>query len=218
MFERFLRFFVENSRMNYTLFLLVFAIGIWSFTKTPKEIFPNFDLDMISVKGTYAGASVDILDKMAVTEIEDKLKNFDSIDTMSTIISPGKFSIVLELKKGEDKYQIADKIKDAISLVKSNLPSDMDEPSVNTLDRARSLVDISITSKKYSIDELKPFADNLKSKLLTISGINEITIFGDSDKYFEVLLDDKKIDALGLNKSDVFNVISNLSYIFPFLF
>ena len=215
MFERFLRFFVENSRMNYTLFLLVFAIGIWSFTKTPKEIFPNFDLDMISVKGSYAGASVDILDKMAVTEIEDKLKNFDSIDTMSTIISPGKFSIVLELKKGEDKYQIADKIKDAISLVKSNLPSDMDEPSVNTLDRARSLVDISITSKKYSIDELKPFADNLKSKLLTISGINEITIFGDSDKYFEVLLDDKKIDALGLNKSDVFNVIANLSYIFP---
>ena len=215
MFEKFLRFFVENSRMNYTLFLLVFAIGIWSFTKTPKEIFPNFDLDMISVKGSYAGASVDILDKMAVTEIEDKLKNFDSIDTMSTIISPGKFSIVLELKKGEDKYQIADKIKDAISLVKSNLPSDMDEPSVNTLDRARSLVDISITSKKYSIDELKPFADNLKSKLLTISGINEITIFGDSDKYFEVLLDDKKIDALGLNKSDVFNVISNLSYIFP---
>lgn len=215
MFERFLRFFVENSRMNYTLFLLVFAIGIWSFTKTPKEIFPNFDLDMISVKGSYAGASVDILDKMAVTEIEDKLKNFDSIDTMSTIISPGKFSIVLELKKGEDKYQIADKIKDAIALVKSNLPSDMDEPSVNTLDRTRSLVDISITSKKYSIDELKPFADNLKSKLLTISGINEITIFGDSDKYFEVLLDDKKIDALGLNKSDVFNVIANLSYIFP---
>ena len=43
------------------------------------------------------------------------------------------------------------------SLVKSNLPSDMDEPSVNTLDRARFLVDISITSKKYSIDELKPF-------------------------------------------------------------
>ena len=42
--------------------------------KTPKEIFPNFDLDMISVKGSYAGASVDILDKMAVTEIEDKLK------------------------------------------------------------------------------------------------------------------------------------------------
>lgn len=215
MFEKFLRFFVENSRMNYTLFILVFAIGIWSYTKTPKEIFPNFELDMISIKGSYRGASVDILDKMAVSEIEDNIKNIESIDTMSTIISPGRFTIVLELKKGHNKYVEADKIKDAITLIKTNLPSDMNEPSVNTLDRTRALINLSVTSKKHSIDELKPFADELKSKLLSINGINEINIFGDSDKYFEVLLDEKKIDALNLNKSEVFNVISNLSYIFP---
>ena len=70
MFDRILKFFVENSRVNYTLFVLVFAIGIWSYTKTPKEIFPSFDLDMISIKGSYTGASVDILDKMAVVEID----------------------------------------------------------------------------------------------------------------------------------------------------
>lgn len=215
MFEKVLRFFVENSRMNYTLFFLIFAIGIWSYYKTPKEIFPNFDLEMISIKGSYIGASVDILDKMAVSEIEDNLKNIDSVDTMSTIVSPGRFTIVLELKKGYSKYVEADKIKDIITLVKTNLPSDMDEPSVNTLNRSRPLASIAITSDKYSIDELKPFADDLKSQILTVNGISEINIFGDSDKYFEVLLDERKIDALGLNKSDVFNVIGNLSYIFP---
>lgn len=215
MFERILRFFVENSRMNYTLFLLVFAIGIWSYTKTPKEIFPSFELDMISIKGSYTGASVDILDKMAVGEIEDNIKNIDSIDTMSTIVSPGRFTIVLELKKGYSKYVEADKIKDVITLIKSNLPSDMDEPSVNTLDRTRSLASISVTSDNISIDELKPFADDFKSELLSIDGINEISIYGDSDKFFEVLLDERKIDALGLNKNDLFSVISNLSYIFP---
>ena len=110
---------------------------------------------------------------------------------------------------------MVDDVKDIITKIKTNLPSDMDEPSVNTLEKTGTLADISITSKKFSIDELKPFADDLKSKLLTINGINEITIFGDSDKYFEVLLDDKKIDALNLNKSDIFNIISNLSYIFP---
>jgi HAE1 family hydrophobic/amphiphilic exporter-1 len=99
MFEKFLRFFVENSRMNYTLFLLVFAIGIWSYSKTPKEIFPSFDLDMISIKGSYSGASVDILDKMAVTEIEDNIKNIDSVDTMSTIVSPGKIYYCFRTKK-----------------------------------------------------------------------------------------------------------------------
>jgi multidrug efflux pump subunit AcrB len=215
MFEKLLRFFVNNSRMNYTLFVLVFAIGIWSYNNTAKEIFPSFELDMISIKGSYTGASVDILDKMAVNEIEDNVKNINSVDTISTIISPGKFTIVLELKKGKDKYNEANKIKDAIALVKSNLPSDMDEPTVNALERSKSLIDISLTSDKYDTDQLKPFADKLKSKLLGISGINDITIFGDSDKYFEVLLDDKKVEALNLNKNDIFNAISTLSYIFP---
>ena len=215
MFEKVLRFFVENSRVNYTLFILVFAIGIWSYTKTPKEIFPSFELDMISIKGSYSGASVDILDKMAVVEIEDNIKNIDSVDTMSTIISPGAFTIVLELKKGKNKYNEADKVKDAIALIKANLPSDMDEPTVNVLDRSRALIDITLTSSKYSTDELKPFADSIKSQILGITGINDVTIFGDSDKYFEVLIDDKKIDALGLNKSEVITAISTLSYIFP---
>lgn len=215
MFDKILRFFVNNSRVNYTLFILVFAIGIWSYNKTPKEIFPSFELDMISITGSYSGASVDILDRMAVIEIEDNVKNIDSVDTMSTIISPGRFTIVLELKKGKNKYNEADKIKDAIALIKSNLPSDMDEPSVNVLERSRSVVDISLTSSKYSTDELKPFADNLKSKILGVNGVNDVTIFGDSDKYFEILLDDRKIEALDLNKNEIFNAITTLSYIFP---
>ena len=215
MFEKFLKFFVENSRMNYTLFVLVFAVGIWSYNNTAKEIFPSFELDMISVKGSYTGASVDILDRMAVNEIEDNIKNIDSVDTITTVISPGSFSIILELKKGKDKYNEANKIKDAIALVKSNLPSDMDEPTVNAIERSRSLIDVTLTSNKYTTDELKPFADNLKSKLLGISGINDITIFGDSDRYYEILLDDKKIEAMNLNKNEVFQAISTLSYIFP---
>lgn len=215
MFEKFLKFFIDNSRMNYVLFVLIFAIGIWSYNKTPKEIFPSFELDMISVKGSYTGASVDILDKMAVSEIEDNIKNLDSVDAMTTVISPGRFSIILELKNGFDRYQEADKIKDIITVTKSNLPSDMDEPSVKALDRTRTLLDIAITSKELNLDSLKPLAENLKSELLNIAGINEINIFGDSDKYFEVLLDDNKIEALGLNKSSVFDTISRLSYIFP---
>ncbi len=49
--------------------------------KTPKEIFPNFELDMISIRGAYTGASVDILDKMAVTEIEDNIKKILTAST-----------------------------------------------------------------------------------------------------------------------------------------
>ena len=74
MFEKVLRFFVINSRLNYFLFILVFMMGIVLYIKTPKEIFPSFELDMISINGHYTGSSIDMLDKMAVKEIETGLK------------------------------------------------------------------------------------------------------------------------------------------------
>ncbi|MEA3288826.1 MAG: efflux RND transporter permease subunit [Campylobacterota bacterium] len=214
-FEGFLRFFVNNARMNYVLFFLVFAAGIWSYNKMPKEIFPTFDMDMVSISGSYTGASVDILDKMAVGKIEDNVKSLEGVIETTTIISPGKFTIVLELQKGKNRYNMADKIKDAVSLTKGDLPSDMDEPRVTVMDRSRDLINISLTSQNLNVDQMKIFAEDFKSKILTVSGISEVTVFGDSDKYYEILLDDKKLEAYGINKNELFDTIGTLSYIFP---
>ncbi|MBT8344125.1 MAG: efflux RND transporter permease subunit, partial [Sulfurovum sp.] len=215
MFEKILRFFVNNSRLNYFLFVFVFLTGIVLYTKTPKEIFPSFDLDMISISGNYAGSSIDMLDKMAVKEIESGLKNIDGIDTMTTVISAGKFNIILELEKRVNKYNTAEKAKDAIALTKQYLPSDMDEPTVRVLDIKRALLSIAISSKVASHGELIEQADKLKDKITLLNNIAEVEIFGDSDKYYDIRLDSDKIQALGLEENSVITALSGLSYIFP---
>ncbi|WP_415406388.1 efflux RND transporter permease subunit [Sulfurovum sp. CS9] len=215
MFENILRFFVNNSRLNYFLFILVFITGVVLYTKTPKEIFPSFELDMVSVNGYYAGSSIDMLDKMAVKEIETELKNIDGIDKMATVISAGKFNIILELEKRVDKYNTADKVKDAITLTKQYLPSDMDEPSVKVLEIKRDLMRIAVSSDKVSHDELIEAANVLKDKITILKNISEVSIFGDSDKYYDIRLNSEKIRALGLDENSVVTTLSGLSYIFP---
>ncbi len=215
MFENILRFFVNNSRLNYSLFILIFMSGIVLYSKTPKEIFPSFELDMISINGYYSGASIDMLDKMAVKEIEDGIKNIDGIDKMATIISAGKFNIILELEKRVDKYNTADKVKDAIALTKQNLPNDMDEPSVKVLEIKKDLMRVAISSNKVSHGELIEVANRLKDKITILNNISEVTIFGDSDKYYDIRINSEKIRALGLDESSVISVISGISYIYP---
>lgn len=215
MFEKLVRFFAVNARMNYTLFVLIFAIGIYSYVKTPKEIFPVFNLDMISISGSYSGASLDMLDSMAVQQIEDDIKGIQGIDTINSIITPGKFTIILELKKGENKYNISNKIKDAVALTTVTLPSDMDEPTVTVVEHAKDLLKIVVSSKEKPIDQIKDYAEILKSKLQGIKDVSAVEVKGESDKFYEILLDDSKINALKLNKSDIFTAISNISYIFP---
>jgi len=215
MFEKLLRFFVNNSRLNYFLFIFVFISGIVLYTKTPKEIFPSFELDMVSVNGHYTGASIDMLDKMAVKEIENEIKNIDGIEKMATVVSAGKFNIILELEKRVDKYNTAQKVKDAVTLSRQNLPSDMDEPTVKVLEVKRSLMRIAVSSSNASHEELIHAANALKDKITSLKNISEVLIYGDSDKYYDIRLHSEKIRALGLDESAVIAALSGLSYIFP---
>jgi len=215
MFEKLLRFFVNNSRLNYFLFILVFITGIVLYTKTPKEIFPSFELDMISVNGHYTGSSIDMLDKMAVKKIEDGLKNIDGIAKMATIISAGKFNIILELEKRVNKYNTANKVKDTITLSKQYLPSDMDEPTVKVLDIKRDLMSIAVSSSTATHAQLIFAAQALKDKITTLKNIAEVSIYGDSSIYYDIRIDTSKIQALGLDENAVIAALTGLSYIYP---
>jgi len=213
--SKIIRFFVENSRMNYLLFFLIFSIGIVSYIKTPKEIFPSFELDQIIVRGAYVGASLDTMDKMAVNPLENELKNLDEIEDMTTVITSGKYSIILELKTGTNRYNALDRIKDALSLSSKTLPSDMDEPSVSLLTIKKNLLNIAFLSDKVSLDELKEKANILKDKIVNIKNISDVVIYGDSDIYFDVKIDPQKVNAFGLDFNQVVSAISKLSYIYP---
>jgi len=215
MFEKILRFFIDNARLNYFLFLLIFLAGVVSYMRTPKEIFPTFDLDMVGIFGHYSGASIDTLDKMAVREIESEIKSIDGISKIATVISSGSFSIIIELQKRVDKYNTANKIKDAVTKAKSNLPSDMDEPIVNVLEIRRPLINISLSSVTLPHSKLIEEADALKEKLLDIRDVAEVTLYGDADIYYDVQLNPQKVKALGLNESSIIQVLSSLSYIYP---
>ena len=215
MFERVLKFFIENYKINYTLFFLLFAAGIYAYTQIPKEISPTIDPSSINIRGGYTGASVDVLNKVVVQEIENEIRNIDGVDAISSQISPGRFNIVAELEKGSNISKIADDVDDAISLASVNFPEDMDEPKVRTMAHSRRIMHLSILSSKIKRDKLKILAKELKNELYNIKDISDVAIYGDSDLYYEVLIDEEKVNAYGLSLDEVVNVLSANSYIFP---
>jgi multidrug efflux pump subunit AcrB len=91
----------------------------------------------------------------------------------------------------------------------------MDDPVIRGVAHSRSIMHISILSSKVSRDKLKELSKNFKSKLLSIKDISDVTIFGDSELFYEVLIDEKKVNAYNLSMSEVLRLFSEVSYIFP---
>ncbi len=197
--------------------LLVFLayMGYNAYVNIPKEIFPDVELDKISVLGAYSGTSASVMDKMAVRDIEDELSNINGIDKTETTITPGAFAIILTLNESVNKINTLSRVKDAIATTRQYLPSDMNEPIAKLLDKSKSLIKLSMSSQSLSRGELTVLAKEIKSKLSKIKDISEVLIRGDSKEEVSIRIDSEAVLAYNLKHSSLQKAISELSYIFP---
>ncbi len=214
MIKSLVSFFIQKSILNHIFFLFLLLLGTFAYIKIPKEIFPPMNLDSITIRGAYAGASPDILDKMAVSNIEDDLKNLSEISELKSTIKNGAFSIKADLKDGADKDEALNSVKDIISNIKRDLPNDMNEPTAKISTHSFPLVTIAIASNEEK-QKLLEIANELKKSLSSIQDLSDITIRGDMDTELLFTLEDKKIEALGVDRNIVIASLSSLSTIFP---
>ncbi len=214
MIRRFLQFAIDRPVLNHLVMVLMIIMSIFAYRAIPKEIFPPSQLDQVAIAGVYAGASGDVLDKMVVKSIEDELKGLASIDTVYSTIQNGIFSIRADIVSGNDNQMVLGDVKDIISKLKRDLPSDMDEPVAKIKVHDFPLILVAIAGDG-SMKELVDAGEDLKDKITLIPNLSDVLIRGESDEEILILLNQEKIDAYGLSKSSIYSAISSLSSIFP---
>ncbi len=216
MIKTIIEFGLRKPILNHFLLLFIFILSVIAYFQIPKEIFPPSNMDAVIINGTYAGASSDLLDKIAVEDIEDELLSVSEVDKISSVIKNGFFSIVAELKEGEKSNLVVDDVKDIITKIKTNLPSDMDEPTVKSAIHNFPLITVAVYSKtEASQEKLLDIADEVKSEIMQLQDLENVTVLGKSDKELHITFNDAKIEAFGLTNIQVTNAVQSLSSIFP---
>ncbi len=214
MIRSFITFAVDKPIINHILMAFMLLLSIFAYQDIPKEIFPPSELDQITVTGGYPGASADVLDKMAVKNLEDEMKSISEIDNIDTVIQNGFFTLRADIKTGSDNQLVLGDVKDVIANIRRDLPADMDEPiaKITVHDFPLLLVAISGDVPKRKLLDI---AEDLKSKLSVYKDLSGITIRGDADDEVLIEIDNEKLAAYGLPKESVYKAIGALSSIFP---
>jgi multidrug efflux pump subunit AcrB len=214
MLRKFLEFAIDKPLLNNILLIFLTLLSVFAYINIPKEIFPPMAMDKVIIQGGYVGTSADVLDKMVVKTIEDDLQNIDELDNITSEIKNGSFNITVDIKKGSDNTSVLNDVKDIVSNVKKDLPSDMAEPIAKIKTHVFPLVLIALAGDVDKKELLKR-ADELKSQLSKLKDLAEISIRGDADDELVVELDDEKIKAYGLQPSLVVMGLRKISSIFP---
>ena len=102
---------VLEWRCCQRLMLAILMAGDTLFKRIPTEVFPEFELDMITVSVPYRGSTPAEVEESVVVKIEEAIQDLQGIKEINSTASEGAGSVSIEVDKGYDSRDLLDDIK-----------------------------------------------------------------------------------------------------------
>ena len=95
----------QHSIAANLLMILLIGGGIWSAFNIQKEVFPQFDLDVVNVSVTYPGAAPTEVEQGILRPVESAIRGIEGIKEITSTAREGSGSIQIELVTGTDRMK-----------------------------------------------------------------------------------------------------------------
>ena len=183
---------------NLFMIILILA-GLFAVSKLNVQFFPNFSLDVVTVRVEWRGAAAEDVDEGLTTPLEQKLKTVAGIKNLTSTSSQGISSISIEFKEGIDPVTAVDEVKQAVEQFR-NLPQDAEAPKVSRIIRYESIARVLLIGE--SLPELRRVARQYEQELLG-RGIDKVDLLGLPNEEIAITVPGQALERLGLTLDQV---------------
>ena len=171
---------MAGHSVTANLVMLVFLVGgLMMGLKIKKEIFPDFDLDIVNIQVSYPGASPEEVEQGIILAIEEAVQDIEGIKEISANANEGSAYIGVEVIEGEDAQQVAQDIKNEVDRIGS-MPEEAEEPLVTVAKRKRYVVALALFGDQ-SEWVLREMAEIVRDRLLQDPQIKQVELRGVRD-------------------------------------
>lgn len=171
------KYAIRNAPFIYILVVLVVLAGYLSYSTMPRSEDPSLNVPNFSIVVVYPGASVEDMEELVATPIEDKVNELDDIKEIKTKITVGLVVMRVEGFFGidiDDKY---DKITAEVNKLRPELPADIFSLEVNKFSPQDVLIaQLALVSKGSSYANMVSFAEQVEEEVEQLEGIKEAEV------------------------------------------
>ncbi len=164
----------RNSVAANLMMILLLAGGFWMASQVQKEVFPEFELDIVQVSVSYPGASPSEVEKGILLPVEEAVQGIQSIEEMTSTAREGSGSIQLELVPGSNRMQALQDIEQAVDRVRT-FPEQAEEPEVRLVTPTRDVLEL-VLYGDVDIWTLRQLGEQVRNRLLAESAITQADI------------------------------------------
>ncbi len=168
--------FAKNGVAANLLMGIILISGFFSIRGLKMELFPNFDLDLVTISVPYPGAAPLEVEDGICKQIEEKIWDLDGIKEMTSFARENVGVVSVQVERNRDAKLLADEIKVRVDSI-LNFPEEAEKPMVEVATQKRKVLAVAIHGKADP-KSLRKLADNTLDDLTNLSGITQVEIAG----------------------------------------
>lgn len=206
-------FFINRPRFAIVLSIVLIILGLLSLAVLPVAQYPEITPPQIVVSTTYSGAGSQVLADTVAVPIENEVNGVENMLYMSSSSDDnGSYELTVTFDIGTDADIAQVKVQNRLQQVMSELPDEVNQYGVSVKTQNPNILALLVLrSPNHSYDDLflSNYAyTNIKNALARVKGVGEVQIFGPQYS-MRIWLNSDKLNALGLNSSDVMNAVKS---------
>jgi hydrophobe/amphiphile efflux-1 (HAE1) family protein len=196
---------IERPVPVIVLFVALTIAGIVGLNRLGIQDRPDLDIPTVTVTVNYPGVPPSQLETEVTRKIEDSIATVTGIDHIRSTITDGNSLTTIEFQLDRDTQQAVDDVRDAVSRIRTTLPTEMEDPVISRITTAGSpVLTYGVYSPTMSEEELSWFVDlTVSRELSSIEGMGAIKRVGGVDREIRVDLDPNALNALGTTAGDI---------------
>jgi Cu/Ag efflux pump CusA len=199
--------------------VVVMVLGVAALRHAPLDTLPEFLPPQVQVQTEALGLSTSEVEQFITVPLEDEFNGLAFLDHLRSQSVPGLSSIELTFKPGTDIYKarqlVTERVAQGPSVVNVGTPPVVIQP----LSAESRVMMIGLSSKSLSMIGLSTLARwRIRPRLLAVSGVANVTIWGQRDQQLQVLVDPTRMARHKVSLEQVINTAGDAMWTSPLTF
>ncbi len=205
---------MAGRSVTANLLMLVLLIGgLVMGQNIRKDVFPDFELDLVRIALIYPGASPEEVERGTLLAVEEAIQDIEGIKEITATAREGSGTVTVEIIEGEDVSGVAQEIKNAVDRI-SSFPEDVEDPRVTVPSRKRYVVSLALFGDQPEA-VLREMAETVRDRLLMDPGISQVELSGIRDYEISIEIPQNVLRAHGLTLDSIAGIVRRASVDVP---
>ena len=206
-----IRWAIKNTPAMNMLMVAVLAVGMFSLIKMRREVFPQFDLEVVLVSVAYPGASPEEIEEGICQKIEEAVRAVDGIKKITSVAIEGSGNVVLELRGDvQDVQEIVNEVRSEVDRIPSfpELAEDLEVQQITMRWPAIKVGVLTPPGEDSGDDlQLRAIAENVRDDLLQLPEVSQVQLLGARDYQIDIEIDEETLRKYGLTLQKLAEIV-----------